>query len=575
MKKLLTVLLIALAAIAAISAQVPTDSIGKKIWKGAVNLNCNFEPAKSNVEGTGQALIQYLSDDDLSAGSCAVNVIISGLENYAAAGFVRSAKETGFISLPVNVTGLENYTVAGFVGSLKEAGIVSFPSQIGALSQFSALLNWHFDESESQGFTDDFDDLIRIISVGNPDEKLGVCRHYAFLTSKIAIEAFGLKSSVVSCYNHMMTQVRSTENNNLILINGANAISELNGRFLSSKDDVDAVMVIAEGQFEAEDVNIDPERNRVAYFNRYNNFAGFWNGLANWNNTDRQNDFFFDRQDLSLFSHINFKGALYGTIERKHWGLEGYYVLNNNQYNRFLEGMQGLNLAGNLPFSSKNNRWKENIFVNLGGYRSTLLVRPETGKDEIRQNSYGLQIALEDYLEYNFTPRLSGGAIVVLNMNREIAREGGSPLDEIDGGGFVSPFVSYSLPGKHLKLVAGTHLTNTLSLPNLWKLTYIPWAQALWQKKDFSSSLRCEYQPASIRLDHIATWSKNFGQLEVRTFAEKYTADFKETNLYHDALGTEIGLIRNIKGIGIAISVTGLTDNCGNKNVFLNLGINL
>lgn len=581
--------------VAETQTQAPLNFEREKPWKVAVNFNCNFEPQSANGNGGKEIFEPYSLNSDFRKSYYMMETVVSGLKEY---------------------------TVKGLESSLREKTIASFPSfknQVGALAQLNRLLYNHYDYSGSTNFTDNFDGLINVLSK-NESEKLGVCRHYAFMTSKVAAEAFDLKSSVICGYNHMLVQVRVPGDDRLILIDGV-VISDFNGRPLSSKDDVDAATVNQLGQFTTSDVNIDPERNIVAYLNTRNNFSGFWNQLQNWNSDDRQNDFFFGKGGLSLFSHINAKGALYGTMERGKWGLESYYVLDNNQYSSFLKGMQGLNFAGQLPFSSKNKKWRETVFVNIGLYRAMLSVQSDSARTKpiriepliepqiepriepwenpggiimakgatknesqsdindsteigTRPNAYGLQISLNHYLEYSLTPHLATGVISILNANREIAREGGSTHGVLTGYWFVSPFVSYSLPGNRLKLIGGVEVTNTLALPSLWRFTAIPWAQIMWQKKNFSSSLRCEYQPASFRVDHIATWQMDFGQIQVRTFAEKYTAEFKTTNLFHDAFGTEIGIGRRIKNIGIMkISVTGLTDNCGSKNLFLNLGV--
>lgn len=524
----------------------PKDSLNiseQKAKKGTVSFNTNFSSAANSSK---QVFEEPFLNDEFSS---------------------------GYIAMKTTVAGLKEYTVKGLVSSLQEKTTVSFPSfssKLGALTQLNSILYDHYDGS-GQNLTD-FDKLVSVLSIENAQTRLGDCQHYAFLTSKIAIEAFNLRAAVLTGFKHELAQVRVPGDSRLVLIDGGEIITEVNGWPLDNKDQVDAAMIVRTNQFTTEDITIDPSRNRVAYINRYNNFAGFFKQLQNWNNTDRQIDF-LGGKGLSLFSHINSKGSFYGTMERKSWGLEGYYILNNNQYNGFLKGMQGINIAGQLPFSSKNDKWKETVFFNLGLYRAMLSVQPREAQDGPRQNTYGIQVAVENYLEYSLTPRLSLGAISILNANREIVREGGSLLGELDYRGSISPFVGYR-PYDRLKLVAGAEVTNTLALPNIYQPTAILWMQTMYERKNFSSSLRLEYQPASIRVDHIATWKTNFGQIQFRAFAEKYTTEFKETNLYHDALGTEIGLTRRIKSIGdVKISVTGLTDNCGNKNLFLNLGV--
>jgi hypothetical protein len=399
---------------------------------------------------------------------------------------------------------------------------------------------------------------------------LGDCRHYSFLTSRIADETFGFKSSVASGYRHSIAQVRFLDRLNLI--DQGRIVTSFNGQPLDSKDRIDGALVSMIGHFTAQDITVDPEKNSVVYINKYNNFSGFLNQLQNWNNMDRTKDFFED-QDLSLFSHVNAKGALYGTVERSHWGLEGYCVLGNNQYNGFLKGAQGFNLAGYLPAVSQNNKWRDNIFANLGLYRTMMSIQlNDSGpRSEIRQNS--LQLSLEDYLKYSFNSRLSGGVIGFLNINRDLSSYGGTVLNKkFDGGYYVSPFLSYDFSGR-LKMVIAAEITNTMALPVIWQFTAIPWMQLILKNKNFSNSLRVEYQPASVRADYVSSWHNNNFQVQVRGFAEKYTADFKATNLYRDALGAEIGLGQKIKFAMLFTTITGQSDNSGNKNIFLNVGI--
>jgi len=487
---------------------------------------------------------------------------------------------------------LRNYEGAKTLAALEEGvkkrfASASFEEKIGALNQLSKALYMHWDGKNS-GSVVPMDDIVKNLIDGQgqleKDEKLvGDCRHYSFLTSEIAKKSLDLNSSVISGNNHVMAQVLDN-NRNAHLIDDGTIISDIDGKPLRNKDDIDIAMMRYKENMSISDITISPEKNQAVYENRYNNFSGFWRKLQNRNNSEREKEFLMDG-NLELFASLNERGVTTASIEKGSIGAQAYWVRDNNEYSRFLKEVQGVNLAAYLPvgYSPKGN-WEHSLFANLGFYKTVMDVGFEgavAGNTKVK--TVDAQLDIEDYLKHNFNTYLSAGLISKLaqyncEISRNIKDTTSSNPQEIAFS--LSPFVSLEIPQDHGKiyLAAGSEVTDYMALPNQWKLSTVPWFRTgfKYQKQeiDFNASLKGEFQNASQRFDLESFLKKGDNLVKIRAFYEHYTKEFKENNLFSDASGIEAGIGRDLKnGYQVFLMLSAKSENTGAKNILINLGL--
>lgn len=500
-------------------------------------------------------------------------------------GFIRLFPKNGF-----SADDFINLTEMNFYRS-------SFSEKLGVLAYLSKGLYDLFDYGGTAKLRGpEADDLIsRFVTYKASGDKnlrpTGNCRDYAFLTARIAEEGLGLKASVVSGQAHVMTQITGP-NETLILIDGGLIFHEINGRALRSKDDVDIAIMRYLRKPEMTDVTIDPEKNAVVYENRYNNFSGFWKRLQNRDNSDRIRGFLAGTGNPGLFSHINDKDVIYGSVERGNLGLQAYWA-RNRKYRLFLEDVEGLNLAAYVPIRRfpASPGWDHKLFVNLGFYQSLMNMGEENGFNpdpkivyfKMGRYAYTLdiQVGIEDYLKYSAGRRLRIGMISkLIQYNMEVARDGGGVNRDPEGYASLSPFAGFEIPRNRGRnyFYAGGEITDYLALPNLLKLNVIPWFQiGIDRKKEiigFDISVRGEFQRASQRFDCVSFVGTDLYGLEVRAFFENYSREFRQDNLFRNTAGAEIRISRHLKRKRqISLGISGESDNGGHKDVSLNAGL--
>lgn len=502
--------------------------------------------------------------------------------------FKRGALKMGRI---VSSVPTSERTLAGLEDRIKQNFIsASFEEKLGALVYLDDAFYYHYRISKAEDSYIELDYLVKnMIAYQSGEEGVpemgGLCRHFAFLTAKIAEESFDLKSLAINGRDHIMAQVLGSDKNFAVIDRGS-VITNLNGYPLSNKDDIDIVVKRLMGKSSLVDVSIDPAKNTVIYENRYNNFAGFWKKLQNRDNSERMREFLMDNHDFKLFNHMNERGVARSSIQRENIGLQAYWVWDDNEYRRFLESAEGLNLAVYLPekYSLSNSRLDHTLFSNLGFYRIVMDLGPVDCQPEKYSSTFDFQLNIEDYLKYSLNRYLSTGLVMkLIQYNRELSRSG----DDVDrrlkreNYTFFSPFVGFTIPqsnGRVCYFSVGSEITDYWALPNSWHLNAIPWFQLGFTKQKqglaFDASLRGEFQWASRRFDWVSHLKKDSHQLELRVFFEHYTQDFKGHNLFKDGAGIEIGIAQYFKkGRQVFAAVSGKADNCGTKSTLINLGV--
>ncbi|MFA5109409.1 MAG: hypothetical protein WC458_02615 [Patescibacteria group bacterium] len=476
--------------------------------------------------------------------------------------------------------------VEGFIGRVKESfPTSSFEAKIQALSMIDGMLYCHYSDKKKTEQVNQDDIIKHMAAYLNEEEDkpflMGDCRAFSSLTAKIAEEGLGLSAAVVTGRRHDIVQVVGPDKN-LTLITSGLIFNQIDGRPLKNKDDVDIAIMHMMGGWSSKDITIHDDE--VVYYNRYNNFAGFWNKLQNVDNTDRNRKFLMDNENLSLFAQLDDeKGVTRGEISKGNIGLQAYWVRGNNNYNRFIEGIQGANIAAYFSADSTNDsRLKNSFFANLGFYHSVLNFSSvnERREDQKRTDIAHVQGSFEDYLKYSLNTNLTVGMISkLIQFDQELWRSEGEKL--LPEGGFsLSPFISFEIPKETGKtyLCAGTEVTDHLALPNALQFSQIPWFQAgfKYSKRgiDFDASLKGEFQKASQRFDWVSYLKKESNTFQLRAFYEHYTQEFKKYMPIQDGKGIEAGIARDLKkGHQAFIMISFKSDNTGQTNLVLNLGL--
>jgi len=383
---------------------------------------------------------------------------------------------------------------------------------------------------------------------------LGVCRHLAAVTSDFAKNGLGLNASGITTDRHIITQIKNS-NGEITLLDGDNFVNSISGHPLLTEDDVYAAAVRNFKKPPMSDVTTEAGGDGVLYNNSYNGASGLFKILKNYDNRLRGSQFIAGDNELALFPRLIEGGVTRGSIEKGNFGLQAYWLRDNNEYNAFMKDMKGLNLAAYVPadFSLGKKKFENIFFANLGFYKSVLDLAVDKGGET---KTLDATASFENYLRCSLNTALTVGMITKLaDFNLELNRSGEqlSGTEKFEWHGSVSPFLSFEIPGGGNKektsrtyLCTGLEVTDYLTLPDTRKLSTIPWFQAGFEynKKeiDFGLKLRGEFQPASARFDLDSFLKKGNNQLELRAFSEFYTQEFQKLTPYKNAAGIEAGI---------------------------------
>lgn len=553
-------------------------------WHGGLEFNLNFSSPK---RGNSYDSITYNYDRDM-------NIWVRNRLRTKNWGQSRSIFDQGMFKIRnvINFLPTAERTEKGLVSSIKTNFIpqiplppISFDEKLGALAYLGGALEMHYGAGEPS-----FNDLVaRMVAYQTGEDKTpiigGDCRRYSFLVAKIAAEGMNLPAAVIGVRNHNMTQV--IDNDRIVLLDYGSVIAHLDGELLKNKDDADAALARWTERLPVTDLTMDPLKNIVSYENRYNNFAGLFKKLRNEDNTLRQRSFLMDNQNLELFPQISEKGLVSGNIQWGSIGLQGYWLRENNRYNRFLDVIGGANLATSLTFKNiGGSKWSNFLFTDLGLYRQAMYLGfSDSGIDtqiEQRASTFNLKASVEDYLKYEITSHLTLGLITRFGSDQELARSGGNPrygytlggnADEnraLDGYILTSPFVTLVTGQTYLTI--GTEITDYLSMPNLGQISYLPWFQVGLKKANFDTSLRGEFQPGSKRFDAISSLKFGSSFLKLKVFYENFTPEFKKYTLFQDVFGAEAEIAKGLGKYQIFFVASGKQENTGKTEIDLNLG---
>lgn len=526
------------------------------------------------------------------ASSLLLSSYFSQAENFETVKYGNDDFARGLAFMDENLVSLkqEDLSAQSLINQIKEQSQnLSYETKIGALSFFTQALYQHYNNGTD--VNTDKSDLDKMVAnaakylsgeMDKPDES-GVCRHYAALVSDLAVQGFGLEASVVSAARHELVQIKN--DNGITLLDKGVITNSLLGQPILTKDDVDAAIIRYTKEPTITDLTIEAGGNKVLYENRYNNFAGLMNKLTNRDNLSlRAPEFIAGNDKLDLFPRVNEGGLTKGVIEKGNIGVQAYWLRNNNEYNDFLEGIKGINLAAYVPadFSVGQAKFKNIFFSNIGFYRSVLDLADNSGATT---KTWDANMSLENYLKCSLNTSLTAGLISKLaDFNLELAREGqqitGSKSFEYHGS--LSPFINLEISDKDegkAYLCTGAELTDYLALPNLKKISMIPWFQAGLeydkQEIDFGVRARGEFQPASTRFNLDTFLQKDANRLELRAFLEMYNQEFKKLTPFQNLAGVELGVKRDLdNGYGMFLMLSVKSEGGATNQVLLNLGLN-
>ncbi|MHB8904059.1 MAG: hypothetical protein ACYC40_03075 [Patescibacteria group bacterium] len=504
-----------------------------------------------------------------------------------------------FMSKALSSLNGENLSAAGLNQEVKNLSQdLSYEEKLGALAFFSVAItetsNYQKETSAEknadQALLDEM--VVNAVKYLKGDitrpQEVGVCRHLAAVTSAFAKDVLGLNASEVTTDRHVITQIKGP-NGEFTLLDAGNFVNNLQGRPLLTKNDIDAALIKSFREPTITDLTVEAGGNKVLYENRHNNFAGLMNNLTNRDNLSlRVPEFIAGSDRLDLFPRLSEGGTMRGAIEKGNIGLQAYWLRNNNEYSSFLSDIKGLNLAGYIPadFSLGKQKFENIFFANLGFYHSVLELAADRGGET---KTLDATMSLENYLKCSLNTSLTAGIIAKLaDFNLELNRTG-NPLtksERLEYHGSVSPFISFEIPGGDKKtgensrsyLCSGLEITDYLTLPNLKKLSTIPWFQAGFeynkQEIDLGLKLRGEFQPkASSRFEFDSFLKKGNNKLELRTFLELYNQEFKKLTPYKDVAGIEAGIRHDLKsGQSLFLMISAKSDGGQVKQILLNLG---
>jgi len=491
----------------------------------------------------------------------------------------------------------EKLSISGLTEEIKNnSKDLPYEAKLGALSFFNqALYKNYNNESDRTNSVTDLDKMVANAALylrgdmGKPAE-LGVCRDYAALVSELAQKGLGLNASVITAPRHDLVQIKNEKG--ITLIDQSLITSSVDGHSILTKDDVDAALIKNYQEPTISDLTIEAGGDKVLYENRHNNFAGLMNKLTNRDNLSlRAPEFLAGSDKLDLFPRLSEAGVSRGILEKGNIGVEAYWLRNNNEYKDFLESMKGLNIAGYVPaeFSLNKLKFKNIFFANVGFYHSVLNLAAEKGG---QTKTLDMNMSLENYFRCSINTSLTAGLIAKLaDFNLELSRSGEkiSKTKSFEYHGSLSPFISFEVPGGVNKgedgrektsrtyLCSGLEVTDYLALPDLKKLSTIPWFQAGFEynKKeiDLGLKLRGEFQPASSRFDFDSFLKKGSNQLELRTYLELYNQKFQELTPYQNVAGIEAGIRHDLKnGQNLFLMLSAKSEGGNVKQILLNLG---
>ncbi|MEI6835973.1 MAG: hypothetical protein WCK59_04010 [Candidatus Falkowbacteria bacterium] len=490
-----------------------------------------------------------------------------------------------------------NLTIEGLSAAIKsQSSNLSYESKIGALSFLSQVLGKnqnHTGQTKLENRADE-EVLNQVLSQAtlyfqgknNGFLPLGECRHLAALVSQLADKGLGLNASEVSSVRHVLVQIKNEKG--ITLIDGDNLINSVSGRPILSKDDVDEAIVKNFQKPTISDLTIDAGGNKVLYENRHNNFAGLMRKLTNRDNLSlRAPEFLAGENKLDLFPRLSEAGVTRGSIEKGNVGLQAYWLRNSNEYSNFMKDIKGLNLAAYVPaeFSLANKKFENILFANLGFYHSVLELASDRGGEA---KTWDATTSIEDYLRCSLNASLTAGMITKLaDFNQELSRQsdleiGGTQKTEYSGS--ISPFISFEIPSSKEKngrayLCSGLEVDPYMALPDIRKLSTIPWFQAGFEYNkneiEFGLKARGEFQPVSSRFDLDSFLKKGANQFELRSFLELYNQEFKKLTPYQNVAGIEAGVRHDLgNGHGLFLMISAKSDGGELKQVLLNVGFN-